>query len=98
MRATHFKRLALIVIWQAIMVAAVLYFASSPRRWLPSVFAVAALLVPFVCYIAAAYDAPFLAKWSRILKASVLTLASVIVTIGGYCVLFFAGLLIKGEL
>ena len=95
--ATHFKRRALIVAWQAAMVAGFLYFDSSPRRWLPSIFGVAALLVPFVCYIAAVYDAPLLAKWSRVVKASVLTLFSVVVTICGYCLLFFAGLLIKGE-
>jgi len=96
--ATHLIRLALIVVWQAVMVAAVLYFDSSPRRWLPSLFAVAALLVPFVCYIIVVYDLPVLAKWSRIVRASVLTLSSIVVTIAGYTVMFLADLVIRGEL
>ena len=98
MTAAHFKRLVLILIWQAAMVAGVLYFDSSPRRWIPGAFGVAALLLPFVGYIAAFDDAPLLTKWSRIVKASVLTLASVAVTIVGYGVLFLTGLLIRGDL
>ncbi len=77
------------------MVAAVLYFDSASRRWIPTVFAVAALLGPFFGYFAAVYDAPLFAKWSLTLKACVLTLSSFVVTIGGYWVLFFAGLLFK---
>lgn len=98
MRLTHFIRLAVIVVWQILMVAAVLYFDSSPHRWIPSICAIAALLPPFVCYIAAVYDAPFFARWSRTAKAAALTLSSVVVTIAGYCVLFFTGLLIQGKI
>ena len=95
MRAIHFIRLALIVIWQTAMIACVLYFDSSSHRWIPGAFAVAALLLPFVGYIVACYDAPLFARWSRVLKASVLTVSSVIVTIAGYLGLFMAGLLLE---
>jgi hypothetical protein len=98
MRSAHFKRLALIVVYQMLMVAAVLYFDSFSRRWIPGVFAIAALLLPFICYIAAVYDTPVFARWSGALKAGVLTLSSVIMTIGGYCILFFTGLFIQGKI
>ncbi len=97
-RTTHIKRLALIVLWQTVMVAAALYSDSSPRRWIPAAFAVAALLVPFVAYIYAVYDAPFFVKWSRILRASVLTLLSASFTTIGYITLFFVELRIKGQI
>lgn len=95
---TQFKRLALIAVWQTVMVTAVLYFDPSPREWISSTFAVAALLVPFIGYIAALYDIPLLARWPRILRVAVLTLLSLLVTVGGYCILFFAVLLARGEL
>ena len=98
MRAIHFIRLALIVIWQTATTTCVLYFDSSPHRWIPGTFAVAALLLPFIGYIVACYDAPLFARWSRVLKASVLTVSSVVVTIAGYLGLFMAGLAMKGEI
>lgn len=80
------------------MVGALLYFDSSPHRWIPSVFAVSALLVPFISYIASVYEAPLFVKWSRVAKASVLTVSSLVCTIAGYLVLFTLGLLVKGDL
>jgi hypothetical protein len=114
MRSTHFIRLALIVIWQAVMVACLLYFdSSSSHRWVLSVIAISALLLPFVGYIAAVYHAPLFARWSRLfcwhwwlilnirrwraLKMLVLTSASVVVTIVGYVAFFILGLWLKGE-
>ena len=113
MRATHFIRLALIGLWQAVMVSGIVYFDSSPHHWIPSVFAVAALLVPFIGYIVTVYHAPLFARWSRlfhwrwwlilnlrrwrVLKMLVLTSASIFITISGYVALFFLGLWIKGE-
>jgi hypothetical protein len=94
----HFIRLAVVAVWQVLTVAAVLYFDSSPQRWIPSLCALAALLPPFVCYIVAVYDAPLFARWSRALKAGVLTLLSIVLTIGGYCALFFIGLFIQGKM
>ena len=94
MRITYFMRLTLIVIWQAAMVTCFICFDPSPHRWIPSAFAVAALLLPFIGYIAAIYDAPFFMKWPRILKAGVLTLLSVVFTIGGYVAFFIAGALV----
>jgi hypothetical protein len=100
MRTANCKRLALIVIWQALMVAALFYsdLNATSRRWIPSIFGLAALPLPFVFYIAALYDAPLFARWHRILKASVLTLSSVIVTVGGYSIMFYTGLLIEEKL
>jgi hypothetical protein len=98
MRSTHFIRLALIVIWQAVMVACLIYFDSSTsHRWILSVIAVAALLLPFIGYIAAIYDAPLFAKWPRVLKAGVFTLSSFVFTIGGYLMFFLAGYFIRGR-
>ena len=98
MRTTHYTRLILIVVWQLVMVAALLYSDSSPHRWIPSVFAISALLVPFISYIASVYDAPLFVKWSRVLKAAVLTLCSFVCTIIGYLVLFIVGRLLNGVL
>jgi hypothetical protein len=85
MRITHFKRLALIIVLQVVTeLACLFYFSSSPHRWIP--FAVAGLLLPFIGYIAALDDAPFLMKRPRILKASVLTLSSLALTFGGYII------------
>ncbi len=98
MRASNLKRLVLILLWQVVMVSAVVYFDASPRPWIPGVFAVAALLPPFLCYIAAVDDAPLFVKWPRILKASVVTLSSVILTVGVYVGLFVAGYAIEGKL
>jgi hypothetical protein len=92
------KRFRLIIVWQTVMVAAVLYFDSPRRVWLPSLFAVSALLVPFIGYIAAIYNAPILAHWPRVARAFVLTLASALATLGGYYVLFAAGSLLMGRL
>jgi hypothetical protein len=91
-------RLALIPVFQAGMVSGLLYFDSSPHRWIPGDFALAALLVPFIAYMAGVYNAPLLWKWSRTLKAAVLTLVSVIATIGGYTVFFVGEVWIKGEI
>jgi len=38
------------------------------------------------------------ARWSRVLKAGVLTISSVVLTISGYCLLFFVGLFIQGKI
>ena len=85
MRITHFKRLALIIVLQVVMeLVCLFYFSSSPHRWIP--FAVAGLLLPFIGYIAALDSAPLLTKWPLILKASVLTLSSLTLTIGGYII------------
>ena len=81
-----------------LVAAAVLYFDSSLCRCIPRVCAIAALLPTFNCYIAAASDAPMFARWSRALKAGVLTISSVVLTIGGYCLLFFVGLFIQGKI
>ena len=80
------------------MVSGIVCFDSSPSRWVPGAFAVAALVLPFVAYIAAIYHAPLFAKWPRTLKAGVLTVLSIVVTIGGYLVFFTAGFLLKGAL
>ncbi len=90
-RFKYLKRLALVGFWQTLMVFGVLSFDSSPYRWVPSVFAVAALLVPFVGYIAAGYDAPVFARWSPILKMTILTLSSLLVTVVGYTIVMLAG-------
>ncbi len=91
-------RLTLILVFQAVMVAATLHFDSSPRRWLPGSFAAAAMLVPLIGYIAAVYKAPRFGKWSRVLKTGVLTLLSILATMCGYTLLFLLGLWIKGDL
>jgi hypothetical protein len=86
MRITHFKRLALIIVLQVgLGLACQLYFSPSPHCWIP--VAVTGLFLPFIAYIAAFDDAPFLTRWPRILKASVLTLSSLALTIGGYIIL-----------
>ncbi len=92
MRSTHFIRLALIVAWQVVMVACLIYFDSAKsHRWILDVVAVAALLVPFIGYIAAVYDAPIFARWPRILRAGVFTLCSFAFTFGGYLTFFLVG-------
>jgi len=80
------------------MVAAVVLCDALSRRWIPGAFGASALLLPFVCYIAAVDDAPIFARWNRILKASVVTLSSVILTVGGYLIFFFTGLLFSPKL
>ena len=83
MRLTHFKLLALIVALQVVVeLACVFYFGSSPHQWIT--FVLAGLILPFIAYIAALDNAPFLTKWRPVLKASVLTLSSLILTAGGY--------------
>ncbi len=82
------------------MVVALFYsnFNATAPRWIPSIFGVAALPLPFVFYIAAVYDAPMFARWQRILKAIVVTIGSVIVTVGGYLIFFSTGLVILEKL
>jgi len=91
----YVTRLAVIPIFQVAMVSALLYLDSSPHRWLLNALAVAALLVPFIGYMAVVWDAPLFGKWSRILKAGVLTLASIFATVGGYTLLFVGGLRLR---
>ena len=91
-------RLILIPVYQAVMVSAALFLESSSHRWIFGLFILAAVIVPFIGYIATLYQAPLFGKWSRTLKAGVSTLASLIVTIGGYTLLFNAGSWIKGDL
>jgi hypothetical protein len=92
MRAAHFIRLFLVVAWQAAMVACLIYFDSAKsHRWILDVVAVAALLLPFIGYIASVYDAPIFARWPRAIKAGVFTLGSFVLTFGGYLAFFLAG-------
>ena len=90
-------RLALIPVWQAAMVTAVLCVDSSPRRWLPGLFAVAAILIPFIGYLVVGYKIPVFRDRSRVLRVGFLTFLSVSVTICGYAGLFFVGLCVQGE-
>jgi hypothetical protein len=94
MRTTHFKRIALIVVWQATMLTGALYYDRFPN--LSNAFIAAALSLPFLGYIAALYDAPLFAKWSRGSKGMVLTVLSLVLTIAGYVALFLTGIMIKG--
>jgi hypothetical protein len=86
-----------ILAFQGAMVAALVYFDSSPHQWIPSLFAIVAMLVPLVGYVAAFYHAPLFGQWSRTLKTSVLILASIIVTMACYTLLLLAGLFCKGD-
>jgi hypothetical protein len=90
--------LAAIPPFQALMVSAVLYFDSSPHHWMFNAFAIAALLVPFIAYVVMAYKIPMFNKWPRPVKAGVLTLASIFLTVAGYTLLFYAGLWIGSVL
>jgi hypothetical protein len=96
-RTKHLIRLVLTAIGQAVVVAGILVFNSYALDVLASVCAVAAMVLPFVGYIAAAYDAPLLAKWPRALKTSVLAILSIVVTLGGYIVFTTCGFLIRGK-
>ena len=69
---------------------------SPSRRWIGDIFTVAALLPPFICYIAAFYDAPLFAGWPPVLKTSVLTVSSLILTWVGCVILGITELLIEG--
>jgi hypothetical protein len=102
MRYSYLKRVLfcvpLILFWQAVMIAAILHFDSSPQRWIPACFAISALLLPFVSYIAVLYDAPLLMKFSRYLKAGVLTVVAFVATFVIYAALFIAELIITGQM
>ena len=87
MQIIHFKRIALIILLQSLMVAAGFYFVDSNDS---NPFLIAALLVPFIAYVAAVYDALLLARFSRVVRASILTLSSIVVTFGGCYVLILA--------
>ena len=73
------------------MVTALVCFdAVSQLDWVPLTFFVAALLGPFVTYIAALDDAPLFSQWPRVVKTCVLTLSSIVATLVGYCALYVA--------
>jgi hypothetical protein len=97
MKKKHFIRLIAIIGWQMAMVGMIYYFDSSPHRWIPALFALSALILPFIAYIAALYDAPVFAKWPRTVKAAFLTFCSVVVTIGGYVLFFLAAFFVTGR-
>ncbi len=97
MRLRFFILLALIPVWQAAVVTAVLHFDSSPERWLPSLFVVAAILIPLIGYLAVGYQIPVFERLSRVLRVGILTLLSVFVTICGYAGLFVVGLHVQDQ-
>jgi hypothetical protein len=100
MRSLYFRLLFIpvAVVWQASMIAAVLYFDSSPSRWMPGAFAAAALLLPFIGYIAVFHGLPWLVKWPRFLRTGILTVSSIVATIVAYVALFVLGLLLQEQL
>ena len=100
MRSPYFRLLfiPLAVVWQATMIAAVLYFDSSPSRWVPGVFAAAALLVPFIGYIAVFRSVPWLVEWPRSLRTGLFTISSIVATIVAYVALFALGLFLQEQL
>jgi hypothetical protein len=95
MRAAYFTRLALIIGWQAGMIAAVFYINLKNAE---SLFFVSATLLPFIGYYWAFYDAPAFANWSRVKRAAILTLSFVFATVVGFAVLFYLELLIAFRL
>jgi hypothetical protein len=87
MRTSYFIRLALILGWQASMIAAM--FLSPQYNWMTHAFIVSSLLVPFIGYFLAFYDAPAFADLSRITRPVVLTISFAIATAVGFWVLLF---------
>jgi hypothetical protein len=89
MRARYFIRLALILAWQFSMTAAI--FLSPQYNWMAHAFIVSGLLVPFIGYFLAFYEAPAFAGMSRITRPIFLTLLFVGTTaVGFYFFLFFS--------
>ena len=100
MRATHYIRLTLVAVFQALLVAALLYldsrpFESKPPRWIPNSIAIAMLLIPFISYVLVAFNAPIFQKWSRTRKTIILPIFSFLLTIAGMQVWMGAGLIIQ---
>jgi hypothetical protein len=89
------RRLGLIGLWQTTTVTASL-FAFLRLNWLFNALTVAALVVPFFAYVAAFYGGSFLAKW-RALRVLVLALASLVLTVAGYLLIYRAGALLTGR-
>jgi len=90
-RAKYLKRLGLIVLGQAAMVTALVCCDPfSQLDWVPLAFFVAALLGPFVAYVAALGDAPLLSQWPGVVRTCALTLSSIVATLVGYCALYVA--------
>jgi len=96
MRSKHFKRLGLILVWQALMLVPSIDLFSPSRRWIADIFTTAALLPPFICYIAAFYDAPLFAEWPTVLKTTGLTVSSLILTWVGFITLGIIELMTEG--
>ncbi len=84
LRSKYLLLVATIAALQALMTALVLYFESSPHKWLSSVLAAIAVLVPFVGYLVATHRAAVLATWPRLLRAVFIAIASLMVTLGGF--------------
>jgi hypothetical protein len=85
MRAAYFTRLALILGWQAMMIAVGFYFVFSASFWI-----LTAMILPLVAYFWAFYDAPIFLSWSRIKRQIILTFSFIGATIVGFFVLFYS--------
>jgi hypothetical protein len=92
-RTAYSIRVALILAWQVAMVTSVLFFGSSPGCWL--LFALAGILMPFIGYLVVGYQIPPFKGGSRVLKAGILTILSVLVTVGGDAGLFSVALRVQ---
>jgi hypothetical protein len=99
MSIAYFTRLVLIPVWQVAMVAAALYFYfnSWPGCWPSILFAIAAILIPFMGYFAAAYQIRLFRRLTRIPRAGILTLLALLVTVSGFAGLLFTGLCLLPE-
>lgn len=89
MRARHFIGFALIIAWQAFIIAAFYYFDTS-SHWTRNIIEASALLLPFISYLLIFYHAPAFASWPRFKRLIIFTPSSVVPTVVGfYFFLFF---------
>ena len=99
MRAAYITRLALIPLSQVALVAAALffYFNSWPRCWPSILFAIAAILIPFIGYLAAEYQIRLFGRLTRIPRGGILTLLALLVSVSGFAGLLCIGLCLLPE-
>src|ERR1019366_5975795 len=99
MRVAYITRLTLTPVWQIATVAAALYFYfnSWPRCWPSILFAIAAILIPFIGYLAAEYQIQLFKRLTRIPRVGILTLLALLVTVFGFAGLLFTGLCLLPE-
>ena len=87
-------QVALVILWQVIMVACYHLVGASHERFLSAVV-IASWLVPFVGYLVAVYGTSLLAKWPRALRAGLFALSSLVFTFFVYLVLSLSVDIIK---